>query len=288
MPIREVPYNKPDKNHKSIIRIYKNQERIEVETRAYQSPEHIKKYKKVSAREMVNIATGKTKICKYKDTKDQKQVFKIMKSSSRLILENFWGEDSELIIVIYFDGIMPDLRKVMKLYKSFFEKLERRIPKIIFIRILLYSDKDKPYFHLWLKTIDNVPLEIDQHELEVIWTEGEITQIRPTPDTVEKLSQYFMKKNCKMDLYPAFSQPVGTSKSDKLKRVQVIEADYEEVEKLTSHYNKTFTSTKSIIETINNKEEELQRITYEEFEKKKKRIIKLSRKQSKVRYRRKK
>lgn len=285
MPIKDIPYHKPEKNHKSIIRIYKNQERIEVETRAYQSPEHIKKYKKVSAREMINTVTGKTKICNYKDIKDQKQVFKIMKSVSRLIPENFVGDDTELIIVIYFDGKMHDLKKAMKLYKSFFEKLERRIPKIIFIRILLYSDKDKPYFHLWLKTIDNVPLEIDQHELEVIWTEGEISTIRPTPDTVEKLSQYFMKKNCKMDLYPAFSQPVGTSKSDKLKKVQVIEVDYEEVEKLTSHYNKTFTSTKSIIETINNKEEELQRITYEEYKKIK---IKLSRSQSKVRYRRKK
>lgn len=156
---------------------------------------------------MVNVINGDTIDIKEREFKDPNEVFKTLKGGYMIIQHNWYGNDTEAIIRIFFKGKMPDIKEVNRLVKNFWEKAQRRLPKVIFVKVLVYTEKDCPRYDFWLKRVDGEKLEIQQEEMEQIWEEnGEVRVEKLTPTKVEVASEYFMRGHTNMEVYPPHIQ----------------------------------------------------------------------------------
>lgn len=156
---------------------------------------------------MVNVINGDTIDIKAREFKDPKQVFKTLKGGCIIIQHNWNGNETEAIIRIFFKGKMPDIKEVNRLVKNFWEKVQRRLPKVIFVKVLVYEEKDCPHYEFWIKRVDGEKLEIQQEEMEQIWEEnGEVRIEKLNPTKVGVASEYFMKGRVNMEVYPPHIQ----------------------------------------------------------------------------------
>lgn len=121
---------------------------------------------------MLNTATGEVKKFQSHEMQNEKEQFKKLKYVFCLITENWWGNDTELLITLNYDKV-PLLPQVMSQdFESLFRKLQRRLKqKLLYVIVLLYSTDGQPRFELWVKSADNTEIVISQRTLQSIWTQ---------------------------------------------------------------------------------------------------------------------
>ncbi len=257
--------SKPSPDEQSTVYPFNDNKQFDIETRKYQNLGHISLYRRIKGNKMVSVATGEVIDIKKKEKRVSRAVFKIFKQLYRLIKNNFFGRNSEILIILEFEEPITDIEEINKLTKSIIEKTQRRLGKIVFIRVLVYYEENKPEIEIWVKKADNSKIEITEEEIEKLWNNGKVTVRNITKNNIDYVASYF-KRNIEMDLYPTGIKIYSTSKD--IKKVAPIVMSYEDAEKLVAGYTPTYSGAVSIKENIENTEKEIQHITYESFEKK--------------------
>lgn len=163
--------NKPAPNERAIVFPFNDNKQFDIETRRYPNLGHISLFKRIKGNKMVNEETGEVIDIKEKEKRIGRAVFRILKDGNRLIKNNFSGNKSELLIILEFDKPITDIKKLKKLIKNFIEKLRRKLGDIIFIRILVYYEENKPDIDIWVKKVDNSTIEIRQEDIQLLWKE---------------------------------------------------------------------------------------------------------------------
>lgn len=100
--------------------------------------------------------------------------------------------------------------------------------------------------------------------MEECWKLGNVEIIELTPTNIIPLAQYFIPEtHSNLSIFPINARLYRTSKG--IKKVTAEIVDYEEAEKRVAGMNKTFESTKALVETVNGKEIVCQQVSYESY-----------------------
>lgn len=238
---------------------------IDLETRAKEKGPNIGRYKKISKNEVKDTVTNKIITCRSRDVKEEKALFKNFKGISRLILANFFGTDAEMLTKFGYDNGPIDT------YRDFeycFRKLQRRAKqKLLYIVVLQYQSNGLPRLECWLKTADNSKINLTQELVEECWKCGTVETVKLTPTNIVGLAQYFIPKNhSRLDSFPINAKLYRTSRKG-IRKVTVEILDYEEAEKRVTGMERTFASTKKLVDKVNGKEILYQQTSYESYSK---------------------
>ncbi len=163
--------DKPAPDEQATVYPFNNNKQFDLETRKYQDLSHITLYKRIDGNKMLNESTGEIIDIKIKEKRVGRAVFRTMKVVYRVIKNNFDGTKSEILIILEFDEPITDIEKLNKLIKSVIEKLKRKLVEIVFIRVLVYREENKPEIEIWVKKADDSKIEITQEEIEQLWKE---------------------------------------------------------------------------------------------------------------------
>ena len=253
MAIDDVPFREPSPDEQTTIYKYDQEKRMDLVTKKYKNSEHIKIYKRVSGKQMINEITGEIKDYKSRVNKNYSQVIIKLKGTYRILLNNFNGEDSEIIIILWWDVEIIDIREENPSVKNFLEKLQRRFPQIIFVKVLLYRDKTRPEYHLWIKTRDGTRLEIDEATIKALW-EDETKRAKVEPITKENRyskAEYFANKQYNKNVYPTSIQICTFSRGKGINLGIAETVDRDTATKIAKGYTRTYAVCKSQTEYIN-------------------------------------
>lgn len=180
------------------------------------------------------------------------------------------GNNTEKLLEFGFDYEVLTIKELHQKYKTFIQRLERRIRKpLLKGRFWLYDAKYRVRCHLWLKCLDGTELIIDQAMLDSIWTEGPSKVIEITKDNREELASYHKWGKIEMNFYPANLQIFTLLPKDKAIIVKGISDTHLALEKEVKkrRMQATYLDTKSTT-VIKNNRQELQKVTtYETYEK---------------------
>lgn len=263
MKRKREPYKKPAPNEKATIYPFNDNKQFDIETRRHQNLGHISPWKRIAGNKMINEDTGEIIDIKKKEKRNEKAVFRIQKMEYRDIKNNFNGKGNEYIIIVEFETTITDMKELKRLIKNFIEKLQRRLGDILFIRVLIYREPNQPIVHIWVKKIDNTKIELQQETLEELWSNGNIRAIEVTKRNIDRIAGYCFDRTIKKDLYPTGIKIYSTSKN--IKKVQPVEVEYNQAEEIVKGCDLTYGGAVSFHEEIDNKDEELQYITYESY-----------------------
>lgn len=263
MKRKREKYKKPAAKEKATIYSFNNNTQFDIETKKYNAIVYKSPWKRIAGNKMLNEETGEIIDIKKKEKRKEKAVFRILKMVYRDIKNNFNGDKTEAIIVIESDADITDIEELNKLIKSALEKLKRKLGDILFIRVLLYMIPNRPIIHIWVKKLDNTEINIQQKELEELWSKGNIYKVKITKGNIDSRAEYFFDRFIKKNLYPTGIKIYSTSKN--IKKIQPIEVDYDKAEKIVKGCNLTYGGAVSFHEEIDEQDEELQYITYESF-----------------------
>ena len=267
MAIDEVPFREPGSEETTTIYRYDNNKRMDFVTKKYKSSEHIKIYERISGKQMVNVITGEIKDFKHRESKTYSQVVRKLKATNRLLIDNFSGDDSEMIIVLGSGGEIIDIRIENRQTKNFCEKLQRRLPPIIFVKVLLYRVKNIPEYHLWIKTVDGSKLEIDETTIKALWEDGTRTARieKITKENRYSKADYFTNKQYNKNVYPTSVQICTFSRGKGINLGIAETVDRDTATEQAKGFTRTFAVCKSQTEYINGVEQETQLTTYESY-----------------------
>lgn len=258
-------YEKPAPEEKAVIYPFNDNKQFDIETRKYQNLGHISPWKRIAGNKMLNEDTGEIIDIKKKDKRLIRVVYRTLKVAYRDVKNNIEGNDTERLIIVECEEEITDLDELKRLLKNSIEKLQRKLGDILFIRILLYQEENKPIIHIWIKKLDNTKIELQQETVEQLFGKSVITRVvRLTKRNVDNIARYFYKPYWRKDVYPTGIKIYSTSKN--IKKIQPIEVDYAEVDKIVKGCNLTYGGAVSFLENIDEQEEEIQKITYESFE----------------------
>ena len=185
---------------------------IEIETPKVRNKPYKNHCRRISKNEMVTEDGEIIEISHSKNRAENIQLFrKGIKYVYRLIMTNFSGTDSEKIVVLVCE--LKNDKELKTLYKdfgNFYSKLKRRIKKdLAYTIITLFINREKVIYELWIKTLDNSPLVIENEILQNIWNYGksyvcDITDIRYQAN--------YMEYTNGLEYYPAYCKLYRKSK----------------------------------------------------------------------------
>ena len=185
---------------------------IEIETPKVRNKPYKNHCRKISKNEMVTEDGEIIEVNHSNNRAENIQLFrKGIKYTYRLLMTNFSGADSEKIIVLVYEISQDiELKTLYKDFGNFYSKLKRRIKKnLAYIIITLFINKEKVVYELWIKTLDNSPLVIENEMLQNIWNYGtaytsNITDIRYQAN--------YMEYTNGLEFYPAYCKLYRKSK----------------------------------------------------------------------------
>ena len=185
---------------------------IEIETPKVRNKPYKNHCRKINKNEMVTEDGEIIEISHSNNRAENIQLFrKGIKYVYRLIMTNFSGTDSEKIVVLVCElNNDKELKTIYKDFGNFYSKLKRRIKKdLAYIIITLFIDTEKVIYELWVKTLDNSPLVIENEMLQNIWNYGiaytsNITDIRYQAN--------YMEYTNGLKYYPAYCKLYRKSK----------------------------------------------------------------------------
>lgn len=209
--IEEVKYKKP--KPEEMCKVYDlGNGVIEIETPKVRNKPYKNHCRKISKNEMVTEDGEIIEVNHSNNRAENIQLFrKGIKYTYRLLMTNFSGADSEKIIVLVYEISQDiELKTLYKDFGNFYSKLKRRIKKnLAYIIITLFINKEKVVYELWIKTLDNSPLVIENEMLQNIWNYGtaytsNITDIRYQAN--------YMEYTNGLEYYPAYCKLYRKSK----------------------------------------------------------------------------
>ncbi len=209
--IEEVKYKKP--KPEEMCKVYDlGNGVIEIETPKVRNKPYKNHCRKISKNEMVTEDGEIIEVNHSNNRAENIQLFrKGIKYTYRLLMTNFSGADSEKIIVLVYEISQDiELKTLYKDFGNFYSKLKRRIKKnLAYIIITLFINKEKVVYELWIKTLDNSPLVIENEMLQNIWNYGtaytsNITDIRYQAN--------YMEYTNGLEFYPAYCKLYRKSK----------------------------------------------------------------------------
>lgn len=255
-------YKKPDKKDKATVYPYNDNKQFDIVTRKYPKNTKISEWRRIDGNKMKNIITGAEKEFKKKSIRKSSSVCGELRVAYRTLKNNFKGKEYEYIFVFEFIVEVMDINELNKELKSIIEKLKRRFKEIIFIRVLLYEEKDQPIIHFWIKKADETQIDITVAELEKLWGNGTAEIIKVTKYNVERLARYYSNEYINKELYPTGIKVWSTSTNiDKIEPIEDI--DHEQADDLVKDCNLTYGKSISFEDSTTG--EEIQHITYESF-----------------------
>ncbi len=209
--VEKVKYKKP--KPEEMCKVYDlGNGVIEIETPKVRNKPYKNHCRRISKNEMVTEDGEIIEISHSKNRAENIQLFrKGIKYVYRLIMTNFSGTDSEKIVVLVCE--LKNDKELKTLYKdfgNFYSKLKRRIKKdLAYIIITLFINREKVIYELWIKTLDNSPLVIENEILQNIWNYGksyvcDITDIRYQAN--------YMEYTNGLEYYPAYCKLYRKSK----------------------------------------------------------------------------
>ena len=209
--VEKVKYKKP--KPEEMCKVYDlGNGVIEIETPKVRNKPYKNHCRRISKNEMVTEDGEIIEISHSKNRAENIQLFrKGIKYVYRLIMTNFSGTDSEKIVVLVCE--LKNDKELKTLYKdfgNFYSKLKRRIKKdLAYIIITLFINREKVIYELWIKTLDNSPLVIENEILQNIWDYGksyvcDITDIRYQAN--------YMEYTNGLEYYPAYCKLYRKSK----------------------------------------------------------------------------
>ena len=211
---------------------------------------------------MKNIITGEEKEFKKKAIRKSSSVYGELRVAYRTFKNNFKGKEHEYIFIFEYSVPIADVGKIKTQIKSIKEKLTRELGKIIFIRVLLYEEKDQPIIHFWIKKVDGTKIDITVAELEKLWGNGTAKIIKITKNNVERLASYYSNEYINKELYPTGIKVWSTSTN--INKVEPMEdIDHEQADDIVKDCNLTYGKSISFEDSTTG--EEIQHITYESF-----------------------
>lgn len=265
--IKKLPYNKPDKDNLCLVYSHLHGNRLDFVVKKKNITSKINNYRRIKGNKIINSLTGEVKKCKIHAFQTPQEVFKKLKYSYYLITENWFGTDCEMLIHLKYDKTTIP-QQMSKDFESFSRKFQRRIgQKIRYVNILLYNSEKVPYYAFWISSTENKEILMSKRELQSIWTHGEITITKLTENNLDQLADYYIAKkhNCRLDVYPANVKVFRTSRTG-IEKVEPEQMTYEKAEKLVQdEYKMIFGTTKTLTDTVNGKEIELQRYNFESY-----------------------
>lgn len=209
--IEEVKYKKP--KPEEMCKVYDlGNGVIEIETPKVRNKPYKNHCRKISKNKMVTEDGEIIEVNHSNNRAENIQLFrKGIKYTYRLLMTNFSGADSEKIIVLVYEISQDiELKTLYKDFGNFYSKLKRRIKKnLAYIIITLFINKEKVVYELWIKTLDNSPLVIENEMLQNIWNYGtaytsNITDIRYQAN--------YMEYTNGLEYYPAYCKLYRKSK----------------------------------------------------------------------------
>ena len=135
-------YKKPDKKDKATVYPYNDNKQFDIVTRKYPKNTKISEWIRIDGNKMKNIITGEEKEYKKKAIREISSVCRELRVAYRTLKNNFKGKEYEYIFVFEFIVEVMEINELNKELKSIIEKLKRIFKEIIFIRVLLYEEKD--------------------------------------------------------------------------------------------------------------------------------------------------
>lgn len=209
--VEKVKYKKP--KPEEMCKVYDlGNGVIEIETPKVRNKPYKNHCRRISKNEMVTEDGEIIEISHSKNRAENIQLFrKGIKYVYRLIMTNFSGTDSEKIVVLVCE--LKNDKELKTLYKdfgNFYSKLKRRIKKdLAYTIITLFINREKVIYELWIKTLDNSPLVIENEILQNIWNYGksyvcDITDIRYQAN--------YMEYTNGLEYYPAYCKLYRKSK----------------------------------------------------------------------------
>ena len=209
--VEKVKYKKP--KPEEMCKVYDlGNGVIEIEIPKVRNKPYKNHCRRISKNEMVTEDGEIIEISHSKNRAENIQLFrKGIKYVYRLIMTNFSGTDSEKIVVLVCE--LKNDKELKTLYKdfgNFYSKLKRRIKKdLAYTIITLFINREKVIYELWIKTLDNSPLVIENEILQNIWNYGksyvcDITDIRYQAN--------YMEYTNGLEYYPAYCKLYRKSK----------------------------------------------------------------------------
>ncbi len=218
---------------------------------------------------MYDTLTGERKKYKRKEYRKHSRVWVSEKETSELIQSNFEGNSNEIIANLSFAEAFTDTKKLQKAAKNYRERLQRNLPyDTEYIRVILFKNVFEPIIAIWLKTVDNTPIDIaefTQIANKVCNLNEKVVVIKPTAKDIEWQSSYQYHKQYRQDLVPTYIQICSCSSGIKL--VQIEDITYKESQEKTKGMYSTFKRTKAQYARIDGEKQLVQQLTFQEFEK---------------------
>ena len=265
-------FTKPNSSSKSIIKWYDNKEKALVVTKEFLSNKSISYCTRLSKMEYFDKRLNSVRKYnkKHKRCKERTTAFGRLGFGNRLILCNFEGNSSEILIKLHFSKKIKDSKQVTKLSNKFLNQLKKKITPIIYIKVWIYRGLHSPECHLWLKTIDNSKLEIPQSLLEELWKEnGTVEQQEITKENREKLANYLSDNyRSSTRFYPHLLHIITYSRNY-IKFEENEPIIYEQLNDKLKGFEKQFQSTKRIFINEVSGQREIVRVSYETYYKNK-------------------
>jgi len=179
----------------------------------------LKKYRKISKNQVVNIVTGAIINCEVSSTREDNLVSlrRTINKLRNLINCNFEGTDNELFITLTYKDNMRDHRRLYGDFKKFYQKLKRRYKYIEFryISVIEPQERGAWHIHLLLKALNRDYLFIDNDSvISELWGHGftKTKRLNGIDNVGAYLSAYLTdlideqgrkKKGARLYLYPA-------------------------------------------------------------------------------------
>ena len=177
LTVKRVPYTKPKANQRTTMKFFNNgMVKIKVTKHNFQYLSHIRRFRRIDKNTVLDMTTGELIESKANSNgiRNKSSVYKSLYESNELILNNFMGEENEIIIIIYYDKPFQEIENTYKDFKSFREKLERRIGNIAFVAVKQFTNDNHLYYEVWLKKVDCSELNLDIKMLSKIWIHGNV------------------------------------------------------------------------------------------------------------------
>lgn len=264
--IEKVKYKKP--KPEEMCKVYDlGNGVIEIETPKVRNKPYKNHCRRINKNEMVTEDGEIIEINHSNNRAENIQLFrKGIKYTYRLLMTNFSGTDSEKIVVLVCElNNDKELKTLYKDFGNFYGKLKRRIKKdLAYIIITLFIDKEKVIYEVWVKTLDNSPLVIENEMLQNIWNYGiaytsNITDIRYQAN--------YMEYTNGLKYYPAYCKFYRKSKAGITKPKHKIVPHAEAMTLVKSkNMEMTYGNTKIVTKaTENGIEYAVNSITYEVY-----------------------
>lgn len=163
-----------NKNTEVKVTEYEGNKNIEIQDTTSDGINYLKDIKKISKYEYVDKSTGEIHQYDLENNKTKSGLKKSMNRLRKKLLNNFLGEDNELMVTLTTAEDVTDIDNIIEYFNQFIYRLRKIYPKIEYVCVPeKFNSRDSWHLHVLLKDRSRKKLYIPNDDVETVyWKQG--------------------------------------------------------------------------------------------------------------------